>query len=368
MKNILRTIAIIAVILIIVFGAYYLQTLLAYILLAAILSLLGRPIMNFLKSIKIGKFHIPTPVCGFLTLFSFFLVFGLFIYTIVPPIITEISHISNIDTESISTSFSTPLSQLDTLASKYQLDKDGKSFTEQVQESIVNVLNINNVSNVFTNIFGSFFGILGNTFAALFSIFFITYFFLTEESLLYNVVKTFVPREFENSFEHVASTSKNLITRYFIGVFIQIILFTTLITIGMLLFGVKYALTIGFFAGLVNIIPYVGPLIGMAFGILIALATTVFYGEVSMYTDVLPLVIKVAAVFLTVQVLDNVFFQPYIFSNSIKAHPLEIFLLISIAATFAGIAGMIFCIPVYTVLRVIAAEVFAELGLFGMRR
>jgi len=56
--------------------------------------------------------------------------------------------------------------------------------------------------------------------------------------------------------------------------------------------------------------------------------------------------------------IDNVVFQPVIFSNSVKAHPLEIFVVVLAAGSAAGIPGMIFGIPAYTVMRVLAKEFF----------
>jgi predicted PurR-regulated permease PerM len=55
-------------------------------------------------------------------------------------------------------------------------------------------------------------------------------------------------------------------------------------------------------------------------------------------------------------VLDAALIQPFIFSKSVKAHPLEVFLVILVAGTVAGIPGMIFAIPSYTIFRVIARE------------
>jgi predicted PurR-regulated permease PerM len=63
-------------------------------------------------------------------------------------------------------------------------------------------------------------------------------------------------------------------------------------------------------------------------------------------------------VFATVQVVDNIFLQPMIFSKSVKAHPLEIFIVIFAGATLAGIPGMIAAIPGYTVIRVSVMEIY----------
>ena len=73
-----------------------------------------------------------------------------------------------------------------------------------------------------------------------------------------------------------------------------------------------------------------------------------------------PLVLKVGVVFLVVQLIDNFVFQPMIYSSSVKAHPLEIFLVILMASSIAGVPGMILAIPTYTILRVVAKEFFNQ--------
>ena len=78
--------------------------------------------------------------------------------------------------------------------------------------------------------------------------------------------------------------------------------------------------------------------------------------------NLMPLVLKMSLVYVIVHLIDNIFFQPIIFSSSIKAHPLEIFILIWVAATLGGVVGMIIAIPCYTVVRVITKEILIEFG------
>jgi predicted PurR-regulated permease PerM len=129
----------------------------------------------------------------------------------------------------------------------------------------------------------------------------------------------------------------------------------TLITIFLSILGVKNALLIGFFGGLMNIIPYLGPVIGAILGIIIGITTNLSLG---IYTDLLILSAQIAGSFVVANLIDNLVLQPLIYSNSVKAHPLEIFLVIMLGASLAGIPGMILAIPSYTVLRIIAKEFF----------
>ena len=70
----------------------------------------------------------------------------------------------------------------------------------------------------------------------------------------------------------------------------------------------------------------------------------------------MPKTLFVLVGFLIGQIIDNFFSQPFIFSNTVKSHPLEIFILILAAGTLTGPVGMIFAIPLYTSLKVIGQE------------
>jgi predicted PurR-regulated permease PerM len=82
--------------------------------------------------------------------------------------------------------------------------------------------------------------------------------------------------------------------------------------------------------------------------------------EKDFYSELLPMAGYMLLVFIVVQIIDNILFQPVIFSSSVNAHPMEIFLVILIAGSMAGILGMILAIPTYTVLRVFAKEFFYQ--------
>jgi predicted PurR-regulated permease PerM len=120
---------------------------------------------------------------------------------------------------------------------------------------------------------------------------------------------------------------------------------------------VKNALIIGLFAGIMNIIPYVGPLIGASFGIIIGISTCL---DLEFSTGILPMIEKIVVVFICSNLIDAFLVQPYIFSKRVRANPIEIFAVILIAGTLAGVGGMIVAVPVYTVLRIIAREFLSK--------
>jgi len=190
---------------------------------------------------------------------------------------------------------------------------------------------------------------------------FITFFFIKEEDMFNNMVLALFPDKYENNVKRALESINILLVRYFFGLTIQIIGITTLNTLGLTFIAglnFSFAIVLAFLTGVLNIIPYVGPWIGAIFATLIALSThTPESAQVGSF------LIAIGSVFLFTQIVDNFVFQPVIFSNSAKAHPLEIFIVLLIAASIAGVIGMLIAIPSYTVLRVFAREFFSNFKL-----
>ncbi|MGB0402633.1 MAG: AI-2E family transporter [Salibacteraceae bacterium] len=343
--------------LILLFFIWYLRNLVIYILISGIISIIAKPLTQLLCKLKIGRFKIPSGLSAFLVLLTiWFVIIGL-MAAIIPIVAAEMRVLSKIDYNQIWIAFEGVVTKFDMFM------KDFGVFTGEDHSSIMVLQNklqgFFNISDL-TSLFSVFFSGVGNIGVAFFSISFITFFFIREGGLFKKMMLEFVPRPIENQVLNVVMASKELLARYFIGITIQVALITTCITSGLLILGVENAFIIGLFAGFINLIPYIGPFIGAAVGMLITLTAGLQFGVSS---ELLFLMAKVAGVFLTVQLIDNILFQPIIFSNSVKAHPLEIFLVISIGGTLGGIPLMIMAIPGYTVLRIIAKEFLSEFKL-----
>ena len=168
------------------------------------------------------------------------------------------------------------------------------------------------------------------------------------------------PERNAQKIKNILQKTKKLLGRYFIGLLIEISSMITLLTIGLTILDVPSAVLIGFFGGTMNIIPYLGPVIGASLGAVIGVVGELGAGN---YLDFYLVSGKVALVFLAANLIDNIILQPLIYSNSVKAHPLEIFLVIMMAGTLAGPSGMIVAIPFYTMLRIIAGEFLGEFKL-----
>ena len=132
---------------------------------------------------------------------------------------------------------------------------------------------------------------------------------------------------------------------------------SAMVGVSLWILGVQNALLIGLFAGLVNVVPYVGPLLGASFGLLVAFTASI---HMNMDVDLVTLAVKVLSVFVVAQQIDGFVIQPMVLGSSVKAHPLEIFIVVLAAGTIGGVLGMVLAIPSYTILRVIAREFLSE--------
>ena len=209
--------------------------------------------------------------------------------------------------------------------------------------------------NSVKTIFGNVLGLAGSIFIGIFSVVFLTFFFLRDEHLFYNGIMLFIPSRFEEKGANIMKDTRHLLSRYFVGLSAELLSMMTLITLGLSFFSVESALLIGFLGGLMNVIPYLGPIIGASMGVVIGATSNLSLG---MYEDILPISAIILGTFMVANLFDNLILQPLIYSTSVKAHPIEIFLVILMAGSLAGIPGMILAIPIYTVIRVFAKEFF----------
>ena len=205
--------------------------------------------------------------------------------------------------------------------------------------------------------FGDFLSAFGNVMVGVFSIFFIGFFFLREQGLFDNILTSMVPTGYEQQTKQAVDETSKLLIRYFVGILIQVTIITVIVGSSLTILGVKNALLIGFFAGIMNVIPYIGPIIAAGVGVMITLSSNM---ELSFYDEMVPLLTKVIVVFIITRLIDDIILQPNIFSKSVKAHPLEIFIIVLVGAKVGGILGMVLAIPFYTAFRVIGKVFLSE--------
>lgn len=354
MNTLSKTILAIITIILVAFIFWYFANIIAYIIIAFILSMFGHPLIELLDKIRIKNYQIPRSVSAAFTLLSIWGIGFLLIILIFPILAKEASNLSSIDKQMIMNSFNGPVKYIENLLIGMNIKNvDFIQIQEFISSKLMSILGISQLSNMF-NFFTK---LLGNAFVGFFAITFITFFFLKDEKLFGNIILTISPTKHERKVKHIMFSIKKLLGRYFLGLFIDVLIVFTLVSLGMTIIGLDFqqAIVIGLFAGLLNVIPYVGPIIAIIFGLSFAAISHI---ELNLIEDIFPLFSYMMIVYVIVQIIDGMFLQPFIYSNSVKAHPLEIFLVILSAGYIAGIAGMLVAIPTYTIIRVIAKEFF----------
>ncbi len=338
---------------------YYFSYIITYILIAAVLSLIGRPVVRKYLQIRIWKYHFGRSGAALLTLLTLWIALIAFFGILIPLVVSEVAQLSSINIQDVITYLNAAMIQLKISFPQFttSIPQDG-NLESYLAIQLKGLLNIDQASRLF----GSAAAVIGNIFLMFFSVSFILFFFLQEEELFSNWILVLAPEKYEKQVVNVMEKIGTLLKRYLIGIVLQILGVMTLSILGFSIAGLGFghAVVVGVFAGILNVIPYIGPWIAAIFGLVVAVANNLN----SSFTDVtLPLMCYVVVVVMVVQFIDSMVFQTIIYAHSVKAHALEIFFVILIAGGIAGIPGMILAIPAYTVIRVIAGEFLSEFKL-----
>lgn len=331
-------------------GAYALWTfraLVAYLLAAVALSFVGRPLVLGLQRLKVSGRRLPNGVISALVLIVFAASAGAFIMLFAPLVAAQADALKDLDVGQMQQLFARLSHWLDHDLASFNLSGDGQSNSAFLIGQVKDLVQINGVGSLFGGLIAG----IGNGLIAAFSITFMTFFFLKDGALFRNMVMALTPDEKEGQISAILDRTARLLTRYFGGLIVQVLIITTTVSVGLAFIGVQRAFLIGLLAGIFNLVPYIGPIFGTALGLLLVAGT--FSGEANALPSVLGWSVLVYAI---AQAIDNFFTQPFIFSSRVNAHPLEVFLVISIAGTWAGPSGMVLAIPAYTLFRIVAKE------------
>ena len=342
-NGILRALAFIVGILLFLFFLYKIQSVLIYLIIATVLSLIARPILSFFKN----RLKLPNILAVVITMALFLTVISGVVSMFIPLIKEQGHNISLLNTEELRTRMFNLFHEIDVFFSARRINL----FSE--------LKNIDLTSNIASipSLLNSLVGVVGTFSMGLFSVLFITFFFLKDNRLLHNVFVLITPDRNEHKIINSLKKINDLLSRYFIGLIIQISILFAIYSVTLLIFDIKSAVVIAFLCALLNLIPYIGPLIG---GVLMILLTMTSSIEYDFQTHILPVTTYVLFGYIIAQLIDNFFSQPIIFSKSVKSHPLEIFLIIVIGGLLFGITGMIFAVPSYTVIKVVLKEFLSD--------
>lgn len=336
---------------------WYFRSVLLYIILAFVVSLISQPLMRLLRKVRIKGKSAPDWILALLSIILVLLVIILIFTEMVPVVVNIIKEAS----------FFSDMHLLDgNISDKVNgwvvgvipslgADYDALSVVLDYLKGSVSSFSV-------TGVLGSVASVLINLAVGLFAVVFISFFFVKDEKLFSKIVAAFVPDRIEASVTEAIGDIEHLLSRYFVGLLLEMIGVAFFNFLGLWLIariGVTYALGIAFIAGVLNIIPYVGPIIGEVLGVLLCMVLK--YGAgIGLDVNIWVFALIVLAIMLTVQFIDNFVLQPIIYSTSIQASPLEIFIVMLMAGHIGGILGMLAAIPAYTVVRVVAGRFFYD--------
>lgn len=342
-RGILKAIAIIAGVLLLIYFLYKVQSIIIYIAIAAVISLIASPFIQFLKR----KLKIPNTLAVIVTMILFLAIFSGLISMFIPLIIKQGENLSLLNIDQLESNIQNLLNQINDYFLAHNID---------ILNEIKNADLFKNVTAI-PNLLNSVIGTVGSLSIGLFSVLFITFFLMKDTHILENSLYVLVSDKSENKLRKSLSTINHLLSRYFIGLVFQITILFVIYTIVLLIFGIENAIVIAFLCAILNLIPYIGPIIGGILMLFLTMSSNLGY---DFQTVILPTTIYVMIGYVFAQLIDNFLSQPLIFSKSVKSHPLEIFLVIMIGGILFGVTGMIVAIPTYTAIKVILKAFLSE--------
>ncbi len=344
-KGIVKAVFSLIAVFLLLWFLYTIRTILVYLVIALVVSLIGRPIKKFL----IKRFKLKDTLASALTLLillgSFITLFAI----LVPLILAQAQNLSALNINDFQHKMSLVLESV-------------KSYLHQKNITVLDDFSFNSIFSkinlkVLPELINSIVSFLGNFIVGFFAVSFISFFMLKDNDLTSNFLFKLIPNDDKQQFQSVFSKIKDLLSRYFIGISIQITIIFILYTILLNVLDVENATFIALLAALMNLVPYIGPIVGWT--IMVSLSLTSQLNVLDSHTMV-QLVRNITIGYVLIQMWDAFVDVPLIYSKSVKAHPLEIFLVIMIAGTLFGVIGMIVAVPSYTMLRLFLTEFYQE--------
>lgn len=330
---------------------WYFRSIVVYIIVAAVIGIIGRPLVSALTNVHIKKIKIPQWLAALVTLAAIVGVAVAFFWLFIPLIFGKVSELANLDIQGLLASLDGPIKSFEEFLHEYfAMDTSDFSVRGEISNFIGKIFNSGAIGDILSSVVST----AANTLIALFSIVFMAFFFLKDDKLFLRILLAVTPTKYEENIKHALGSATKLLSRYLLGIICESTIMMILVASGLMIWGfpVSDAFFMGIIVGVLNVIPYVGPWLGFGICLLIGLAMPPA-GFVA-----LKVFLSIGSSVLIAQGIDNIILQPIIYSNSVKAHPLEIFIVLLMAGHVGGVVGMLLAIPAYTVLRVIAKEFF----------
>ena len=322
------------------------QSLTLYFLAAVALSFIGKPVVSWVAQKSIARHPVGHNLGAAAALTLMALISTGVVMLFAPLVQEQIAALSRLDADQLTRHWNQALALVDDWTTGVDLSGEGQANSAYLAEQALELVRLDDAGSVFSGILSS----IGNVFVTTFSVVFMAFFLMREPTLFTDLVLGLTPETKRPAMTRIFERSGRLLTRYFGGLVIQVSIVTIVVGLGLTLLGIPHGWLLGLLAGLFNLIPYMGPILGLGTGVLVMISSGVPWHDFGW----------ALAVYLAAQGVDNVFTQPVIFAKRVFAHPLEIFVVISVAGSVAGAGGMVLAIPTYTLFRIVAKEFLQE--------
>ncbi|MFI3247669.1 MAG: AI-2E family transporter [Rikenellaceae bacterium] len=338
------------------FLLWYFSDVVIYILVSAVLAIMFRPMVNALNSIRIKKRVLARGFAALITLLVIWILFLLLFSLLVPLIFSKIYQLTNIDFNTVLHSIQEPVLYVQHyIQNLLSIPESNVDIGDSLIQWGKNVIDMSTINGAFSSIIG----LLASSVITFFSVSFITFFFLKDENLFFSMVSSMFPSKYDENVKRALNSISFLLSRYFVGLLAESSLIAISVSVAMICFGMKPsdAFFIGIIMGVMNVVPYAGPFMGACFSVFLGVVTPI--ESLGIGSTVCVIIGSLAVI----KGIDDFVLQPTLYSERVKAHPLEVFIVILLSGYVAGIVGMLLAIPSYTVLRVFGKEFFSQYSL-----
>ena len=329
----------------IIYFFYLIRPILIYLSISLVITIILSPLLLFLKT----RLKFNNSIATITSMSGLILIIGLLIKSFIPLLVQQARNLSLLNSTELQSSVNNIIEKYSDL----YFTNNSNFINSIVNSKLFNQIDLSYITDLLNSIIAS----LGSFSIGIFTIIFITFFFLKDSEIIINKIKLLIPKAMKSNVNKSISQINHLLSRYFLALIIQITILFILYLILLAIVGINNILIIAFLCALLNLIPYIGPLIS---GFLLTILTLTNYIDIDFGSIIVSKTIYVVIGFVIVQAIDNFLIQPILFSKSVKSHPLEIFLVILVFGYIFGVTGLILAVPCYTIIKVILRTVYSK--------
>lgn len=306
---------------------YLVKDLVLYLLLAFVIAAAFRPGINFFEKKKV-----PRVLSGLFLFLLVLVIVGTIFWLLIPPLISDFQEFAS---ENLSKDL--PIYWEGVSEWVNQFEEWGIT---PVNEDIKQILSdpVKKISSALSQLVGSIYIVFGKILNIIF-ILIVAFYLSVEKNIGKNFSRFFKGRETQRKVYEFWKMAEEKAGRWLQGYLLLGVIVTALVYIGLSILGVKYSLLLGIIAGLLEIVPLLGPIFATVLGVII-----------SFFQGGWTLALWALLIYFVIQQLENYVLVPWIMKRRVDLNPLLTIIVLFAGGRLAGVAGMILAVPVTTIL------------------